>query len=161
MSGLRLRAVGTPQPEGSTKAFKHKTTGRVVVIADNRAPQLHWRGEVERAALEAAAVLGVALPYEGPVTVRALFLMPRGKTVRRDHHTVKPDADKLARAVGDALTAAKVYGDDAQVVEWHARKVYAPAGVEPGAFIQVSEFSPPVSVWDEPGVWDELEGAGE
>jgi len=39
------------------------------------------------------------------------------------HPVVKPDVDKLARALLDALTGV-AYGDDAQVVEMHVCKTY-------------------------------------
>ncbi|MGH3500203.1 MAG: RusA family crossover junction endodeoxyribonuclease, partial [Nocardioidaceae bacterium] len=50
--------------------------------------------------------------------------------------TGKPDADKLLRSVFDALTAARVWRDDAQAVYLGARKVYADAR-PPGATILI------------------------
>jgi len=47
--------------------------------------------------------------------------------------TQKPDADKLARAIGDALTIAGVIRDDSYIIEWNIRKSFDdnhPAGVE-------------------------------
>ena len=42
----------------------------------------------------------------------------------------KPDLDKLARAVGDALTGV-AYRDDAQITRWHLQKRYGEqAGTE-------------------------------
>ena len=43
---------------------------------------------------------------------------------RRAYHTVKPDLDKLVRAVKDALKHV-LWKDDAQVIELVARKGYA------------------------------------
>ena len=41
------------------------------------------------------------------------FYLPRPKTVKRQWPTVRPDADKLLRAVLDLMTKAGVYCDDA------------------------------------------------
>lgn len=53
-------------------------------------------------------------------------------------HT-KPDLDKLERSVLDALTDAKVWEDDALVVELHGRKVF---GLDPETRIWVQTIAP-------------------
>ena len=60
-----------------------------------------------------------------PLYCSLQFFMPRGKTVKRAHHTVKPDVDKLERAVLDAMTIAGVWSDDAQVISGPRGKRYA------------------------------------
>lgn len=65
--------------------------------------------------------------YDGAVTVEAEFGFVRPKSVsekKRPHMTVKPDIDKLARAILDALTN-HAYRDDSQVISLTLRKVYA------------------------------------
>ena len=47
---------------------------------------------------------------------------------------VKPDLDKLIRAMNDSLTDARVWGDDGQVTTISARKIYGPT---PGAQVSV------------------------
>ena len=54
------------------------------------------------------------------------FYFSRPKSVsykKRPDHTVKPDIDKLIRAVLDALTGI-FYADDAQVDELYVTKMY-------------------------------------
>lgn len=62
---------------------------------------------------------------EEPIYCALQFYVPRPKTVTRTHPTVKPDVDKLERAVLDALTMAKVWGDDSQVIAGTRGKRYA------------------------------------
>ena len=82
------------------------------------------------------------------------FIRPRWHYGRRGlrpsaplGHAVRPDLDKLARAVLDALVGAGVIRDDAQVAELHATKGY---GERPGLAValrsleakEVSEDAP-------------------
>ena len=77
-------------------------------------------------------------PLIGPVRVSLVFFIERPKSVKREHPSVRPDIDKLARAVLDGLTTAGVYSDDSQVVDLTASKVY---GVPAGVAVQVSPLS--------------------
>ena len=92
-----------------------------------------WRAKVAAAGRKILTAAGHKL--EGPVAVDLTFRLPRPKTItpaKRPLPHVKPDIDKLARTVLDALTDSGVWGDDAQVVELGLSKAYAdhaPAGV--------------------------------
>lgn len=78
-------------------------------------------------------------PMSGAVEMRLTFYLPRPKTVKRRYPTVKPDIDKLARAVQDALNGI-VYRDDAQVVSLSVHKRYC--GAQPsGVVVFAREFS--------------------
>lgn len=128
---LRFLIYGTPAPKGSTRAFvvrKKGDTGpgRAVVVPDNKAPARLWAGAVQEAASRAVREQRAGRPILGPVRVRVTFHLPRPKSLHRSalEHTRKPDADKLARNVGDALRHI-AYEDDASVVEWQVRKCYA------------------------------------
>jgi len=68
-------------------------------------------------------------PLEGPVKVSIVFRMPEPKQNRRRLPHVRPDVDKLARAVLDGLTGA-AFADDCQVVDLRARKVYGAPGAD-------------------------------
>ena len=63
-------------------------------------------------------------PFDGPLHVDVTFYLPRGKTVTREYPSVKPDLDKLQRALGDMLTIAGIIKDDARIVTWHSSKRY-------------------------------------
>jgi Holliday junction resolvase RusA-like endonuclease len=82
-----------------------------------------------------------------PVHVRMTFNLPRpaghygsGKNAGKvrasapREHVTKPDLDKLARCVLDALTGV-VYADDSQVVGINASKCY---GAETGCILTIS-----------------------
>jgi crossover junction endodeoxyribonuclease RusA len=123
---IELTIIGIPAPQGS------KTRTRFGVREDNKrtAP---WRATV---AAEAFTVWHGKQPIDSPVEVDALFVFPRPKShyrTGRNAHllkdtapawcSTKPDADKLARAIGDALTGV-LLRDDNLIVEWRIRKVY-------------------------------------
>ena len=95
-------------------------------------------------------------PITGPVevTVTFRFARPAGHYgTGRNADTVRPsapahptggkgDIEKLVRAVHDALTAAGVWRDDAQVVRLNAAKVWCHKGERPGATIVAREVGP-------------------
>lgn len=63
-------------------------------------------------------------PYDGPLRVQVTFYLPKPRTVTRELPSVKPDLDKLQRALGDMLTIAGIITDDARIVTWHSSKRY-------------------------------------
>lgn len=67
----------------------------------------------------------IGIMFEGPVKVSMRFMVKKGKTVKRDKPTVKPDIDNLIKSVLDGLNKV-AWKDDAQVVELTARKEYYP-----------------------------------
>lgn len=124
---------GTPVPQGS-KAAKVLYVGgraRAVLYNDNDKVLKPWRALVSKTA---AAAWAGREPLAGPVVLVVEFRFVRPKSVRRTHMTVKPDKDKLERAICDALTTAGVWRDDAQVVVSRSEKKYAESA---GAFVQV------------------------
>jgi len=131
-TGVAFRVQGTPAPQGSKRGFVVK--GRAIVTDTNPAPLRTWREDVKHAATDA---MNGAMPLDGPVQVLVTFVLLKPKTVKRDLPHVRPDIDKLARSTCDALTSAGVYGDDAQIVDLHVRKVY---GIFPGAEITVRQY---------------------
>jgi Holliday junction resolvase RusA-like endonuclease len=128
---LAFTVIGTHVPLGSHKAFV--VNGHAKITEDNKRSR-PWRTDVKHAALDAR---GTSTPFAGPVDVDICFVMPRnkghygtGRNVQRLKDSaprfpgVKPDVDKLARTVLDALTAAGVWKDDSQVVHLDVWKVY-------------------------------------
>lgn len=139
MDSFTFFVPGEPITEGSMRTFK---SGQRVVVTHDRGPELDaWRTRVKRAAQDAAREAGWEPRYDGPVAVTAVFLLPRPKSAKgRLLPHVKPDLDKLIRAVGDALAPYKQPGvlkDDSRIVTWNASKHYA-IPYKPGAFITVA-----------------------
>lgn len=111
---------GDPIPQGSKTAYV--VNGRAVITDANAKRLKPWRKAIAAAAK--AAYAGPSLV--GAVVVHVEFSFVAGKTVRREFPSVKPDLDKLLRAVLDGLgDAGCVWGDDAQVVTLRGQKVYA------------------------------------
>ena len=132
---------GTPAPQGSAKAFVVKTKAgktRAVVTHDNE-NTIPWRSLVSVFISEAVGSMSIVYPKE-PVKLDLSFVMPRRKAEPKrvtPPHTRKPDSDKLARAVCDAITGL-IYTDDAQIVDLHAAKRTAEIGEQPGVHIEWS-----------------------
>ena len=131
---LDVFVAGRPAPQGSKRHV-----GRGILIESSKACG-PWRTTV---GYHAAQVF-VGPPLDGPLAVRIEFVMPRpaGTPKRRTPPAVKkPDTDKLARAILDALTAV-VWRDDSQIVDLHASKRLAELDETPGARIRVAHHSP-------------------
>jgi crossover junction endodeoxyribonuclease RusA len=134
-----FRVHGEPIPQGSMRAFV--AGGRAKVRPDNKRCN-PWRSDV--AAVAARTMDGAPL-LEGPVAIEMAFALPRPEKVpkaRRGRPAAKPDMDKLARAVLDALTGV-VFTDDAQVCELAARKMYREPSRGPGVVVEVRELDWP------------------
>jgi len=105
-----------------------------------------WRKKVTDVATLAIAMQHWEKPL-GPVVVsyRFLLAMPKSRpawqrTQGIAQSIVKPDLDKLARAVGDSLTDAGAYRDDSQVAEIHAAKYEVVDGWLEGVEVVVREL---------------------
>lgn len=140
MSTTFFWVPGLPVTKGSAIALPNKRTGRPVVVQERRKELKSWAAAIRMAAAEVGA-----RTLEGAVTLDLEFRLPRPK---RHHgksgavhpsaplaHAVKPDLDKLVRAVGDSLCGV-LYHDDAQVATITARKIYAAPGECPGVAIE-------------------------
>ena len=152
---VAFEAVGEPAPQGSKRHVGH---GIMVESSKKLKP---WRDTVTAAAREAHD----GAPIVGPVCVGVAFRFRRPQShygTGRNAATLKPsapespctratpDVDKLARGVLDALVAAGVLGDDAQVSRLLASKVYVEPGQWTGASVRVmTEIN--VKVPDVPG----------
>lgn len=133
MSEVRLWVPGNPAPKGSYRAVP-TARGTRLLPASPREKQ--WRALIVAAAL-AAGYREPAWGPDEPLTVEAVFHLPRGRTVKRLLPTVPPDVDKLARCLLDGLTDARLIGDDKQVVTLNATKCYATPQRGPGVEIIV------------------------
>lgn len=118
------------------KAFRR---GSKVVMQHDNAMTEPWAMRVGWSARQA---MRAQAPIAGPVSVRLHFYLPRPKRMKRELPHVKPDVDKLIRAVLDALTGI-VWVDDGQVVQVTGQKVYADppgVGMEPCVHIIVHDI---------------------
>ena len=110
---------GAPVPKGSTRAFIPKGWSRPVITAANPKTKT-WEQQVRNRAIEEGF-----REEAGPFRVALRFILPRPKRLKvRRKHTTRPDVDKLARCILDALTGV-VWKDDAQVISLRASKRYA------------------------------------
>lgn len=144
---LSIWVPGVPEPQGSMRSFTPKGWQRPILTSDN--PDLKaWRARIAGPARHA---MGMREPVAAGIalTMTLVFYMPRPRghfgTGKNEHllkasaprfHTVKPDADKLARAVGDALTGI-VYHDDSQVVDVVSRKCYGGTNEQAGTGVMI------------------------
>lgn len=126
---ITFRVDGVPIPQGSKKGFK---VGKHVNIVDDNSTKLKpWRAEI-------AAVTDVGFTFVEPVLVAAVFYLPRPKTVRRFYPSVKPDLDKLMRALGDGMTDGGLIRDDSLIVSQWIHKRYADDKNPPGVRVLVT-----------------------
>lgn len=115
---LTVTVYGSPVPQGSKR---YVGNGRMIE-ASKHLPM--WRNTIVdmcRWQMEQR------MPLEGPVALRAHFTVAKPMSApkrRRTWPSKKPDIDKLLRAVMDAITAAGVWRDDAQVIDARATKSY-------------------------------------
>lgn len=125
---LHFRIEGEPVPQGSKTATV--INGRAVMFDSNKKLKL-WRQTVTaETRKEMIRTRFVGFEAGDPLVVSLSFTLARPKTVQRLFPTVKPDLDKLIRAVLDGMTDAKAWADDSQVVYVLAHKTYGSPGVE-------------------------------
>lgn len=142
---LTFRVLGRPAPQGSKHAIVNRYTGKPALVESSKQHLVPWRQAVTAAALEATIRWEtdnreVWLPMLGPcsLVVMLRFARPAGHYgTGKNRHTLKDsapyapdtknygDADHHARAVKDALTAAGVWRDDAQVCDLDVKKRWA------------------------------------
>lgn len=140
---LAFNVLGLPVPQGSKNVFR----GHLV---DTNAPKLRpWRADIRATAAES---MGEDPPHPEAVRVHATFHFPRPRShygtgrnaavVKKTAPTavaVRPDLDKLTRALLDALTGV-AWRDDSQVVALNVAKVYT--AERPHVAVVVTEAEP-------------------
>lgn len=129
---LVIDVLGVPAPQGSKRHV-----GRGILVESSRKVG-PWRDSVALAAHAAMLECGFAA-LSGPLRLEIVFRMyrPRSAPKSRLRPFQRPDLSKLVRSTEDALTTAGVWGDDAQVVDLVASKVFALPGEGLGARIKV------------------------
>ena len=133
MTSYSLDVLGIPAPQGSKRHV-----GRGILIESSREVG-PWRERIALAAHSAMYCAGQPL-LGSAVDVRLDFVMPRPKSMpknRTEPAIKRPDLDKLARAVLDAITSV-VIADDSQVVGLRATKRLALPDEQPGVEVSVN-----------------------
>lgn len=140
---LRVFVAGHPAPQGSKNILQ--PPGRRASLVESSKRVKPWREDVRAALLDEHGQ-----PWrqfgDAAVAVRLEFVMPRPTSTpkRRTPPAIrKPDVDKLARALLDAITSAGVVADDARVVDLHATKRLAEIGETPGCHILIAAAQQP------------------
>ena len=130
---------GVPVPQGSARAF---VVGKRAIVTGANPKTNPWRADV---AAGVRSAIGEQIVHpNGAVAVELRFVMPRRKSEPKritPAHTRKPDLDKLARALLDAITGL-VFTDDSQVSELLATKRTAAIGEQPGVLIRWAPVDP-------------------
>lgn len=137
---LSMFVPGTPAPQGSKNAYANGGRVRLVESSPLVKP---WRAAIAAQCHE-QGVAGLRIDLPLSVSLRFGLLRPKGHYGKRGllpsapaFPVGKPDTDKLARSVLDALaTDAGVILDDSRVVILKASKHYADA---PGVLITITE----------------------
>jgi Holliday junction resolvase RusA-like endonuclease len=133
--------LGEPTPEGSTRAYYIKALDRTVTTHQNKKGLQAWRNRVATEAQRALEGREWNCDCTSAYSVGVDFVLSRPPSVpehRRIHPTVKPDIDKLVRAINDALTGI-LFIDDCQVVSMTMSKDYSDEH-RAGAYVTVSRY---------------------
>ena len=128
MSELTFSVNMRAEPQGSSKAFVIPGTNRAIVTSANTKMK-PFRSEVTRMAMATLSDMNCDEPMLGkhvPAAIKVVFYFTEPDSIPKSrlYPVVKPDIDKLLRAVLDALTGV-AFKDDAQVVRTHTEKRYS------------------------------------
>jgi len=129
---IEFTVLGTPRPQGSMKQLRHRISGEFVSMPDNLKTK-PWKQEVARTALwERVPRL------TGPLAVKLQFFFakPKSRPKSWTEPAVKPDLDKLIRAIFDSVKGI-CWNDDAQVVAVAAEKAY---GLPERVVVEIQEI---------------------
>ena len=124
MVNTTTRRASTPDPSGEVASWK----ARVQASFLGAAPELRRR-LLNWAQAELALEIGMQIR------------LPRPRSTKRPHASVKPDWDNLAKAIQDALEDAKALGNDSRIVRANVLKRYVRDGEQTGATIMIVPYT--------------------
>lgn len=136
MTELRIVTFGQPQPKGSTRMVGRTKNGVAILVNDCEG-YAQWHANVKASGIECMNRNRMK-PLDGPLLGRFVFTMRKPKNAPKKRRTwpdKKPDLDKLARAVCDALEDGGVLVNDSRIVEF-SRLVKVFPAEDPEALIQ-------------------------
>ena len=105
---------GNPVPQGSMKSY-----GPGRMTASNHDTLYPWRSKIAASIRQQVRGVYPIFPEDTPVILSAAFTLPEPKRVRKtkpNYPAVKPDLDKLLRALCDGITSSGLWGDDNQAL---------------------------------------------
>jgi Holliday junction resolvase RusA-like endonuclease len=121
---------GAPKTKGSMRIRNAKTGTMTEAVAGST----HWKRLMAK---QFGEQRHQPEPWPGPVQVSAVFYLPRADVI-----SVRAgDIDKLARNALDALTDAKIYTDDVNVVDLDLKKRPADSTRSPGVWLMVVGYT--------------------
>ena len=126
---LSFTVLGRPEPQGSMRGFIQtaRNGAQTARLTSANSKMRPWRQEVGWEALRSRIAAGIDTPWDSSVAVKmtVLFVFVKPPSVKKSRifPTVKPDLDKLLRAILDACTGV-IWRDDGQVVEIVSQKRY-------------------------------------
>ena len=130
MTSFSIWVSGKATPQGSKKAF---VINNRAVLVDASGGNKAWRAHVTKRVKEHEQYIR----YKGPVNVSLMFYMEKAKSNKTGFMMQKPDIDKLARSVLDALTDSEIIEDDSRVVNLTCSKKWAEE--QPGVLITITQ----------------------
>ncbi|WP_054812130.1 RusA family crossover junction endodeoxyribonuclease [Nocardia arizonensis] len=130
-----LFVPGLPAPQGS-KDYKGKNARGKAILVESATGVHDWRARIAWTAHERGW-----RPTRDPFAASLEFVLhrPQRTPVATPAAVKRPDADKLARAVLDALTGV-AWVDDSQVVDLRSRKRLAEPGEATGVHITLDRL---------------------
>lgn len=144
---LDVRAVGEPKGQPRPRAFSR---GGKAAVYDPATAE-GWKScvatalkDFEGRGLDAALMLALTFHMPRPKGHFSASKSRLGQLLAAFVGTLftkKPDADNLAKAVMDALTAIGVWRDDDQITDLIVRKRYTAPGTAAGCRIQIYELT--------------------
>ena len=135
MTSFTIYVPGKASPQGSKKAFV--ISGRAVLV-DASGGNKAWRKLVT----DAIKAHEQYIQFQGAVNVSLTFYMEKSRSNKTTLMTQKPDIDKLARSVLDAMTDSMVIEDDARVIYLTVTKAWNNPDSLPGVLITVWQDKP-------------------
>jgi len=133
VTNFSIWVPGKPTPQGSKKAF---VINNRAVLVDASGGNKEWRKKVT----DTVKAHEQYIRYKGAVNVKLAFYMEKAKSNKTGFMMQKPDIDKLARSVLDALTDSEIIEDDSRVVHLTCSKTWADE--QPGVLITISQEKP-------------------
>ena len=127
VSQITFVAYGTPEPQGSIRSVPTKRGPRLTSTNKDLKVFRHMVCQIARMKMsetnQAEPMAGKHVPVE--MVLEFTFVKPPSVSKRRLWPTVKPDIDKLERAILDSVKGV-LYVDDGQVVRVVKEKRYGP-----------------------------------